>query len=130
MATISEIFRTFSPEYVDRFGDSMPQEHRKAMNAIIGCRTEAAGIAVYECQECGELHRVQILWESPLSNLPESQNQPMAAKTDATAASRTPFHDDLHRSRRIATLHTIQPAGGLFRPVHDLIGRHQKTGQG
>ncbi len=58
MATISEIFRTFSPEYVDRFGDSMPQEHRKAMNAIIDCRTEAAGIAVYECQECGELHRV------------------------------------------------------------------------
>lgn len=38
MATISEIFRTFSPEYVDRFGDSMPQEHRKAMNAIIDCR--------------------------------------------------------------------------------------------
>ena len=58
MATISEIFRTFSPEYVDRFGDSMPQEHRKAMNAIIDCRTEAAGIAVYECQECGKLHRV------------------------------------------------------------------------
>jgi hypothetical protein len=58
MASISEIFRTFSSEYVDRFGDSMPREHRKAMNAIIDCRTEAAGIAVYECQECGELHRV------------------------------------------------------------------------
>jgi len=58
MTTVSEIFRTFSPEYIDHFGDSMPQQHRKAMDAIIACRTEAAGIAVYECEECGEIHRV------------------------------------------------------------------------
>jgi hypothetical protein len=58
MAAITEIFRTFSPEYVDRFGDSIPQEHQKAMAAIIECRTEAAGIAVYECRECGAIYRV------------------------------------------------------------------------
>jgi hypothetical protein len=58
MTTVSEIFRAFSPEYIDRFGDSIPQEHQKAMNAIMECRTEAAGIAVYECQKCGEIHRV------------------------------------------------------------------------
>jgi hypothetical protein len=52
MAAITEIFRTFSPEYVDLFGDSIPREHQKAMAAIIECRTEAAGIAVYECREC------------------------------------------------------------------------------
>jgi hypothetical protein len=58
MTAITEIFRTFSPEYIDRFGDSIPQEHRKAMAAIIDCRTEAAGIAVYECRDCREVYRV------------------------------------------------------------------------
>jgi len=58
MTTISEIFRTFAPEYIASFGSSMPQEHKKVMDAIVECRTEAAGISVYECEECGELHRV------------------------------------------------------------------------
>ena len=58
MSPISEIFRTFSPEYIDLFGDSIPQEHRKAIDAIVQCRTEAAGIGVYQCEECGEIQRV------------------------------------------------------------------------
>jgi hypothetical protein len=58
MATITEIFRTFSPEYIDRYGDAIPQEHLKAINAINQCRTEAAGVALYECRECAETSRV------------------------------------------------------------------------
>jgi len=56
MKTINDIFRAFGPEYVDRFGSSMPNQHKKTIEAIIACRTEAAGTAVYECEDCGELH--------------------------------------------------------------------------
>ncbi len=36
----------------------MPKEHRKAMDAILKCRTEEAGIALYECEDCGHPHIV------------------------------------------------------------------------
>jgi predicted Zn-ribbon and HTH transcriptional regulator len=58
MTTLSEIFRAFTPEYIDRFGDSIPKEHLKAINAINRCRTETAGVVVYECRDCGETFRV------------------------------------------------------------------------
>ncbi len=58
MTTINEILRTFGPEYLNRFGPSMPYVHRKTMEAIINCRTQASGIAVYECEHCKEPHIV------------------------------------------------------------------------
>lgn len=58
MTTISEIFSTFGPDYIDRFGDDMPQEHKKAIDAIMECRTLEAGYAYYECEQCGRGHVV------------------------------------------------------------------------
>lgn len=58
MTTINEIFSTFGPEYLERFGDDMHREHRKAIGAITSCRTEKAGIACFECEQCGHLHVV------------------------------------------------------------------------
>jgi hypothetical protein len=58
MTTINEIFRTFGPEYMQRYSQVMPKVHRKVIDAIIACRTEACGVALYECEKCGQLHRV------------------------------------------------------------------------
>jgi hypothetical protein len=58
MENLNDIFRTFGPEYIERFGDGLPKEHRKAMDAILKCRTEEAGIALYECEQCGHGHFV------------------------------------------------------------------------
>jgi hypothetical protein len=56
MNTIHDIFMEFGPEYLARFGESIPQNHRKVMDAIINCRTPACGMVVYDCIECGEIH--------------------------------------------------------------------------
>jgi len=56
MGAIAEIFREFAPEYLRRFGDTMPQEHRKVIDAILLCRTEENGSVVYRCEECGLNH--------------------------------------------------------------------------
>lgn len=56
MGAISEIFREFAPEYLRRFGDAMPAEHRKVIDAILLCRTEENGTVVYRCEECGLNH--------------------------------------------------------------------------
>jgi hypothetical protein len=58
MTTINEIFQTFGSEYLQRYFHLMPKAHRKVIDAITACRTEACGLALYECEKCGEVHRV------------------------------------------------------------------------
>jgi hypothetical protein len=54
MTSIHEIFTTFGPEYLQRYATQMPKNHRKVIDAIIACRTEACGMAFYQCQSCAE----------------------------------------------------------------------------
>ena len=54
MTSIRDIFTTFGPEYLQRYATTMPNTHRKVIDAIIACRTEACGIAFYQCQSCAE----------------------------------------------------------------------------
>jgi Putative transposase/Transposase zinc-binding domain len=54
MTSIHEIFTTFGPEYLQRYATAMPKAHRKVIDAIIACRTEACGMAFYQCESCAE----------------------------------------------------------------------------
>ena len=54
MTSIHEIFTTFAPEYLQRYASSMPKTHRKVIDAITACRTEACGMAFYQCDSCAE----------------------------------------------------------------------------
>ncbi len=56
MKTIKDIFQAFGPEYMTRFGDAMPGDHRKVINAIINCRTSQYGATIYTCEKCGQNH--------------------------------------------------------------------------
>jgi len=58
MKTINDIFRAYAPEYLSRFGASLPKEHRKAMTAIINCRTPACGTTFFRCESCGKQHAI------------------------------------------------------------------------
>ena len=58
MMTIKEIFQAFGPKYIQRFGDRMLFEHRKVIDAIINCRTQHYGVAIYECETCAQTHIV------------------------------------------------------------------------
>ena len=58
MSIINEIFRTFGPEYLRRFGSSMPEQHRKVIADICSCRTEANGATIFRCPDCHHLHLI------------------------------------------------------------------------
>ena len=58
MTTIKDIFTTYGPEYIQRFGDRMPTDHHKVIDAIINCRTGHFGASIYQCTQCGENHVV------------------------------------------------------------------------
>jgi hypothetical protein len=54
MGAIQEIFRLHAPAYLARFGARMPGEHKKVIEAIIGCASPANGSLSYECESCAE----------------------------------------------------------------------------
>jgi hypothetical protein len=58
MTTLREIFIAFAPEYLERY-PHLPTVHRKAIHAIQQCRSGHYGHSLYQCQRCGEQHRVQ-----------------------------------------------------------------------
>jgi len=46
MSIINDIFRTYAPQYLDRFGADIPAQHRKVIADICACRTEARTAAI------------------------------------------------------------------------------------
>ena len=58
MTTIKDIFRDYGPEYLQRFGDHMPADHRKVIAAIINCRSGHYGACIYQCSQCAQKHTV------------------------------------------------------------------------
>src|SRR5512144_1920619 len=58
---VADVFRTHGAAFLDRYGDTLSPEQRRALNDIGACRTAALGGHVEECDRCG--HR-QIAYNS------------------------------------------------------------------
>jgi hypothetical protein len=57
MTTITDIFKAFAPEYLERY-PNLPVSHQKTISAIQNCRTGHYGHSLYACQSCAQQHRV------------------------------------------------------------------------
>jgi Putative transposase/Transposase zinc-binding domain len=57
MTTVSDIFKAYAPEYLERY-PHLPLAHRKAISAIQNCQSGHYGHSLYQCQGCGKQHRV------------------------------------------------------------------------
>jgi hypothetical protein len=51
---VADVFRQFGPSYLEAFGASMLPSHRRAIEDIVACRTEAMGGHVFQCGDCGQ----------------------------------------------------------------------------
>jgi hypothetical protein len=58
MPTVADVLRRYGGEYLERFGATMPGEHKKVLHAITACRTGELGTVLYACQSCGEIHAI------------------------------------------------------------------------
>lgn len=56
MIELAEIVRRHGPEYLRRFGGRVPAAHRRALRALVRCRTPALGGHLYRCGECARTH--------------------------------------------------------------------------
>jgi hypothetical protein len=52
VTTLGEIFRRYGPAYRARYGSTLSQSQKEAMQAIAQCRTEALGGHLYTCPAC------------------------------------------------------------------------------
>lgn len=55
MIELAEIVRKHGPEYLEKFGNRMPHNHKRALAAIVACRTEEMGGHLEACDHCGTL---------------------------------------------------------------------------
>jgi len=56
MVPVADIFRLHGPQYRATFGDRMLPSHRRVMQDIEQCRTEALGGQLYHCDHCQADH--------------------------------------------------------------------------
>jgi hypothetical protein len=58
MPEVADVLRRYGREYLDRFEPDLLPSHRRAMDDIIHCRTEALGGQLRPCEHCGQEHYV------------------------------------------------------------------------
>ncbi len=56
MPTVADVVRQYGASYLERYGATMPAEHKKVLRAIGACRTGELGTVLYECESCGTTH--------------------------------------------------------------------------
>jgi len=52
MSAIQDIFRIYGRQYLELYGDRMPQIHEKAIKDICNCRSGSFGTILYVCNDC------------------------------------------------------------------------------
>lgn len=53
MIELAQVVRIHGPQYLEKFGDRMPNNHKRALFAIAACRTEQMGGHLEQCEQCG-----------------------------------------------------------------------------
>ena len=125
MKTIKDIFQAFGPEYMTRFGDAMPGDHRKVINAIINCRTSQYGASIYTCEKCGQNH---IIYRSCGNrHCPNCQHHKARQWLDRQTKRQLPGHHFMitftvpQQIRRIIRSHQRLCYAALFRASADTM---------
>lgn len=53
MLEVADVLRRYGPAYLDAHGTAVPRRHRRAIRALVACRTAQLGGHLYECDRCG-----------------------------------------------------------------------------
>jgi hypothetical protein len=58
LVALAEVLRRYWPQYQRQFGSAILSSHRRAVQAILSCRTPALGGQLYRCADCRRDHFV------------------------------------------------------------------------
>ena len=130
MGAIQDIFRRYGPQYVARFGDGIPANHMKAIEAIVDCRSGAYGFTVYECEQCGEYHYINRSCGN--RHCPTCQNAKALDWLERQLQSQLPghhFYGDVHGPGMRSRFHSRPSASGIRGLVQGFGGVREKAGR-
>lgn len=91
--SVGKVFQAYGDAFRQRYGESMPKHHKRALRALALCRTAALGGHVLECTECG--HRVEQYNSCRSRGCPQCEGGKEAAWLQERAAELLPtayFH--------------------------------------
>src|SRR5215510_7650609 len=110
MNSVNEIFRTFGPEYLQYYANSMPKTHRKVIDAMIACRTESCGLGLYQCEQCGESHQLyRSCGNRRFPTCQQHKTRQVTSKTVRAPTPHAPFSHYFYGPRKAAPLHPKKP---------------------
>jgi hypothetical protein len=58
MPEVADVLRRYGADYRQRFGEALLPSHRRAIDALLRCRTEAWGGQLFQCDHGGQEHDV------------------------------------------------------------------------
>ena len=58
MSAIQKIFRIYSKQYMELYGERMPGIHKKVIRDICDCRRGSFGAILYACNDCNTIQPV------------------------------------------------------------------------
>ena len=115
---VADVFRDHGDAFLDRYGDVLSPEQRRALRDIAACRTAALGGHVEECDRCG--HQ-RIAYNSCRNrHCPKCQATAAAQWMEARQAELLPgriLSRGLHAPGGARSDRLAEPAGGLRPPV-------------
>ena len=50
--TVHQLLRRLAPDYLQRFGPSLPGRQRQVLRKLLACRTPALGGQLFQCPDC------------------------------------------------------------------------------
>jgi hypothetical protein len=56
MLEVADVLRRYGREDLDRFEPDLLPSHRRAIAALLACRTEVWGGQLWPCEPCGQEH--------------------------------------------------------------------------
>jgi Transposase zinc-binding domain/Putative transposase len=111
MPEVADVFRSSGPAYQERFGADLLPSHRRAMEDILHCRTEALGGHLLPCDHCGQEHYADHSCRH--RSCPKCHHY----DTEGWLAARR------QELRPVPDFHGVLP---LPQELHELVRRHQQ----
>ena len=129
MPTVADVLRQCGPAYLERYGTTMPAEHKKVLQAIMACRTGKLGMVLYVCESCGKTHAMgRSCGNRHCPTCQQGKTKAWLETQTARSAAVSLLLGDVHRPGRAARCGALAPTDRLRGAVRRVQRRNQGTG--
>ena len=121
---VADVVRQYGAAYLSRYGSTLSTEQHRALRAIAVCRTAALGGHATQCDQCGHLELLELLWQSTLPEVSREGTSRLARSPRGWSCSMCPT-SMWYLLSRIPSAHSRSKTAGedslLFQAVAETL---------